>query len=224
MNKELLEKTIQCLLVTFTSQSKEDRDPAEKELKEICNNYFTLASDFRTFSFTAIQGFKLNLIPTSIFKYNKAKIQVSLSIYLKNIIKEKIDKKTMNIEDAFTLLKSYSEIIFELELDNPVLLNLSNSLQLLLNCNIIYEKQEIIADLILLVQNIVMNLKNEKLLKNIITFLENLILSTSINKDNTVLNVSKILELTNNILKYILDKIKSNSVNLEFYNSTQFIF
>lgn len=37
MNKELLEKTIQCLLVTFTSQSKEDRDLAEKQLKEICN-------------------------------------------------------------------------------------------------------------------------------------------------------------------------------------------
>jgi len=36
MNKELLDKTIQNLLVTFTSQSKEERDLAEKELKELC--------------------------------------------------------------------------------------------------------------------------------------------------------------------------------------------
>jgi hypothetical protein len=36
MNKELLDKTIQNLLVTFTSQNKEERDLAEKELKELC--------------------------------------------------------------------------------------------------------------------------------------------------------------------------------------------
>ena len=36
MNKEIFQRTIQNLVVTFTSQSKEERELAEKDLKEIC--------------------------------------------------------------------------------------------------------------------------------------------------------------------------------------------
>ncbi len=130
----------------------------------------------------------------------------------------------MTIEEGFSLLKGYSDIIFEVELENSVLLNMSSSLQYLLNYQLIFEKQEFVVNLLLLVQNMIFSIKNEKLLKNIITFLENLILSSSINKENAPVTVTKIFELTNNILIYVLDKVKTHSTSLEFYNSTEFIF
>ena len=138
-------------------------------------------------------------------------------------MKEKIDKKTLNIEDAITLLKGFSEIIFEFELENAVLMNFTHTLQYILNYNLVFEKQDILLGLITYFENMVMNLKNERLFKNVITFLENIILSSSITKENASVNVTKIFDLINKMLTFVLDKIKSNSTSIEFFKSPHFI-
>ena len=127
----------------------------------------------------------------------------------------------MKIEDALNLLKGYSEVIFEIELENSVLLNFTNTLQYLLNYNMILEKQDIIVGLITFFENMVMNLNNERLIKNVITFLENILLSSSITKENALVNVTKIFEMINKMLVFVLDKLKSNSI--EFYQSSHFL-
>lgn len=129
----------------------------------------------------------------------------------------------MKIEDALNLLKGYSEVIFEIELENSVLLNFTNTLQYLLNYNMILEKQDIIVGLITFFENMVMNLNNERLIKNVITFLENILLSSSITKENALVNVTKIFEMINKMLVFVLDKLKSNSNSIEFYQSSHFL-
>lgn len=151
------------------------------------------------------------------------KVKNSLSVFLKNCIKRKIEDRSIPLEQSVLLIKAISEIVFTVELDNNSLLNFGNSLQSLLNYNLIFENSEVVENLISLFEGTCENLTSEKILKNLISTLDSIVMSSSINQMNADKTFKRIFNLVQKILVYVCSKISANSTEIKFYESGEYL-
>lgn len=127
-------------------------------------------------------------------------------LYLRKLIKNKIQERAITKEIAIELLKMYIEVILTNTLSEVCLQNIAMTLQDILNFRLVSENKNIVNELVdflssYLEKNIGTNILTYK---NIILIYENIILSSSVSNSNAVEILKKILHgvefMLNNII------------------------
>lgn len=149
-------------------------------------------------------------------------MKVSVILYLRKIVKNRIQDKSLSREYAIEILKYFVDVVLTSNLSDTSLQNLTLSLQDLLNFRLVSENKQITNDLIDLLANYLQNNVGVNVLnyKSIIILLENIMLSSSVSHQN----VNDILQKTLSMGEYMLSNILSLFSKLEsIQNVTVFL-
>lgn len=125
-------------------------------------------------------------------------------LYLKNIIKDKLDKKQFSKEQTIDVLKDYIDLYLTAKISDQLYQNLNISLQDILNSGYIIQDNQIIDQLCILLNNYTThNSENVLQFKPVVNLLQMIISCGSTNLDN----ITNVLEKIFIMIEYMINKI-----------------
>jgi hypothetical protein len=189
MNTELISNTFQLLRKTFTEKDNDQRKLAEAELFQLRKYKLNLDDqivDHLSSIFFILQNEELD-----------HKLKLSIVLYVKGLLKSKIDSKLLTQEQLVTILKLYIELYLSEKVQDNVLQNLNLSLTDVLNSG---QVTNVIPELILYLKS---NVTNITKFKGIIYIMQ-LIISTSVSEtSNTSVYIIKFSEIIDSMIHLV---------------------
>jgi len=197
-DKIILNETLECLNKTFSEKNNVERANAEKRLKELESNI--------------ILHFQTLLLGITSNQLNQD-TKLSAIIYLKNVLRARIDSRNLTPDESKSIIKAFIELILTGNLNDQLLQNLNLSLSILFNTKYITEEGNLIVNvcsyLLDFVRRDMMDNEKIQISKPIVSLLQNIISSTCTNFDNINDVLQKQFESIDVLIYFITMKLKT---------------
>jgi hypothetical protein len=197
-DRMILNETLECLNKTFSEKNNAERANAEKRLKELESNF--------------IQHFQILLLSMTSSQLNQD-TKLSAIIYLKNILRARIDSRTLTPEDSKSIIQAFIELILTGNLNDQLLQNLNLSLSILFNTKYITEEGNLVVSvcsyLLDFLRREMMDTEKIQISKPVVILLQNIISSTCTNLDNIYEVLQKQFESIDVLIYFITMKLKT---------------
>ena len=178
--------TLNCLKASFTEKNNQERKKAEAKLFELRNFNFKSESDFLNHICAILEILKSDELDT--------KMKISVVVYLKNILKQKIEEKNFNKQDLLNILRMFIELYLSEHLSDQLMQNLNLSLNDILNSGLVDESIEELINYLFLFSGQINKFKP------ILYLIQLIISSSSTKKSNITSIISKEIQILENII------------------------
>lgn len=204
LDQELIEETLQCLQKTFMEKNNLERQKAEKKLKELEVN---ILPHIRSI----LLGLGSDL---------KQDIKLSIILYLKNMIRNRLETRSLTTEEVITLVNTFIEVILTTNLNDQLIQNLSLSLTYILNSNYVIQNPNVVVNISSLLNNFLSKKEASGIteielilsFKPMVMLIQTIISSSGTNSENITDVLAKNFELVDFMITKISNKMKTFSL------------
>jgi hypothetical protein len=170
--ENLILRTVNCLIKTFSEKDNTERLRAETELKDMENDIIN----------------HLKNVLLAISEYEKLKLTkesaMSLIIYLKNAIKARLDGKIFEQHVVLEIINIFLEFILSCKISDQLMINVNLIFSDTLNSSYVVKNPKIISDLCDLLQNCIFkNQENLQIFKPVLSVFHIIISSKGVNME-----------------------------------------
>jgi hypothetical protein len=130
VDSNLINETLECLSKTFLEKNNEERNKAEKRLKQLEENILV-----------HIRTILLGLTSPNITQ----ELKLSVILYLKNIIRHRVELKTFDKEEVMAIIQTFVELMLSGGLNEQLLQNLNIGLTILFNSYYVTEDPKLVV-------------------------------------------------------------------------------
>lgn len=225
MSNDLITETINCLRATFKVTDNEIRKQAEARLKELGKLLIILGND-------QMNHFKilLELIKDQDqVESNKLlildDIKLSIAVYMKKLVKDKLTDKTLSAEQALEILKHIIDLVLLNKVSDVCLNNLNLLIKDILDYKLIADNSKVIPNLEYIVNEILINIYHylEKLTtatpyKVIASLLEKIVESSSVGHTNALDVMNKVMTSVEFMFLKMVEGLKAIDIKTDLTN------